>query len=56
MLTFINILALSLHLLIGGGDSNIIVSLLWWCQARGFLGFGCFLGVLCVVCGRCLWR
>jgi hypothetical protein len=31
LFTFVSILALSLHSLIGGGDLNIIVSLLWWC-------------------------
>jgi hypothetical protein len=54
LLTFVSILALSLRLLIGGGELNIIVNLLGWCQARGFGGFGCFLVVLCMVCGRCL--
>jgi hypothetical protein len=54
LLTLVNILALLLCSLIGGGDLNIIVNLLGWCRARGFWGFGCFLGVLCVVCGRCL--
>jgi hypothetical protein len=50
LLTFVNILALLLHSLIGGGDLNIIVNLLGWWRARGFWGFSCFLGcyVWCV--------
>jgi hypothetical protein len=54
-LTFVHILALSLHSLIGGEELNMIVNLLGWWQARGLGGFVVFWGwyAWCVadVCG-----
>jgi hypothetical protein len=39
LLTFVNICVLSLHLLVDGGELNMIINLLRWCCARGFGGF-----------------